>query len=1220
MPSSLPSSLRLATRAIVVVAALVAFGFVTTVVPLYYYGFVGWGYGVGVLIQMDITVTKFIAVPLAGAAIFFALASSHRDADVVNALALDENPADKAATQGPLGRARSFMISLWTPRFRALSRFSSLFSSWSRGDIVISVILILTNIAWWIVPVIVRNYASPYPLPMGTFRDWVDAFALMAGIAGTWDAGLAVIFAIRENQMAKAVAGNDAGQYHRVIRFHIALGYTSFGLLAFHSLYYPVIYAIDNTMAKELLPWVSDAGYFNFFGIISFVGLIGMVSTSIFKVRRKNYRLFYWGHQLYVIFFLFAIQHAKMTWYQFLFSVVFFVFDRLLPRLKTLRNTHAMLTRVSPTIVRIDVPISPAFADSSLYAPGDWVNVLVPSVSWLNWHAFSIASFAHTSPNIYSIFVKERGSWTSKVVGLGAGEGVVVPVKIDGVFGARTTLYLEHEHLVLVGAGTGLAALIPYLFQYARSAKGRITLVWIARTAAEASVYRELLDALADKRALGSRVNLHLHLTREQAHPTPVSPITDAFHGVDLVRNNSDSPNAALVDNKTPIAATSKHAECRDIEYADSKDDHKIFVLSQAKPGSAADSRLTAQPVLAGKTAVPPKWIAPFGLLSAALAVVVFGGGIAGFYAGRLITLGSNEETCPYGTSYLHTGKDYFYCWYWMYWAPPMFSMLFSALGGYLFTVAVTLLRTAAAGSATLEMKRDEAEDALAETQRTLQPLSADAFARSFSWKTHRPDLDSILGGVFASAGNIPGAKVAVMAAGPERMVLEAERVTIAGGHSFFRESFKCLVRAIDKKATRSALRLFFRLEKLRPEALAQLSQHDYARLASSAVRSKELASAHTPHKRVEMAERIWAIGKRNGIPTSSMMWRAVAEGHARTGNVAAVEELLATMRSQGLDTETPRLLAAQSRAYLLAGDSDKGMAVWATLASKDDSKFPFKHLFRTHVMRSDRTAAELALEAASSRFGVEKTKADEAYDQCMMMLVYRNLEQFLRRFEDFRMLGGVPYGERWIVSQGRLVNRELFGEALGAVAAVSARHSGRSTSMIECDALAHFGLGKTEALPALFGEYARASQAGLSQRLCSMLVTLVGSLQTKEALNMALTSNEYLTALNQPDAFTALLDGYASLYDAESAQVVLRESLGCGNSVSAATQVRLLACIHRTFGLEAAMSMMSMLRDAGITIGKGAWGNYRALVGHNDESLPSQTLALFDLAEAGQK
>ncbi|KAL2918110.1 oxidoreductase activity, acting on NAD(P)H, oxygen as acceptor [Polyrhizophydium stewartii] len=788
-PSSASKSLRLATRAIVVVAALVAYGFVVSVVPLYYAGHVGWSRMFAVVAHMDITFMKFIAVPLAGAAIFFALASSHRDADVVNALALDENPANKAATQGPLGRARSFMVSLWTPRFRALSRFSSLFSSWSRGDIVISVILILTNIAWWVVPIFARTYWAPNGVIPNNVRDWIELFFRAAGFAGTWDAAMTVIFAIRENQMAKAVAGNDAGQYHRVIRFHVALGYTSFLLLFLHSVYYPIAYAFDGTIAENMLPWLSIRGFNNFAGVVSFTGLIGMVVTSIFKVRRKNYRLFYWSHQLYIFFFFFAFPHHRMIWNMVVFSFVFFVFDRLLPRLKTLRNTHAMLTRVSPTIVRIDVPISPAFADSSLYAPGDWVNVLVPSVSWLNWHAFSIASFAHTSPNTYSIFVKERGSWTSKVVGLGAGEGVIVPVKIDGVFGARSTLYLEHEHLVLVGAGTGLAALIPYLFQYARSAKGRITLVWIARTAAEGSVYRELLDALADKRALGSRVNLHLHLTREQAHPAPVSPITDAFHGVDLVRNNSGSSGSSSNESATVVGDRQMKPDRTDTDF---KDEPKIFVLSQAKPASAADSRLTAQPVLAGKTAVPPKWIAPFGLLSAALAVVVFGAGIAGAVAGKLITFGVSTSTCAHHHDlYTSWGLTRFVCLHWAVEGPPVLAALFAAVAGYLFTVAVTLLRTAAAGSATLEMKRDEAEDALAETQRTLQPLSADAFARSFSWKTHRPDLDAILGGVFASAGNIPGAKVAVMAAGPERMVLEAERVTIAGGHSFFRESFK---------------------------------------------------------------------------------------------------------------------------------------------------------------------------------------------------------------------------------------------------------------------------------------------------------------------------------------------------------------------------------------------------------------------------------------------
>ncbi|KAI8918862.1 hypothetical protein BC831DRAFT_482074 [Entophlyctis helioformis] len=77
-----------------------------------------------------------------------------------------------------------------------------------------------------------------------------------------------------------------------------------------------------------------------------------------------------------------------------------------------------------------------------------------------------------------------------------------------------------------------------------------------------------------------------------------------------------------------------------------------------------------------------------------------------------------------------------------------------------------------------------------------------DEFRASFTWKTERPDFESILGLAFGDADTAKLASsgsssnglshtVAVMAAGPERMVRDVERLTIDARHVFLRESFK---------------------------------------------------------------------------------------------------------------------------------------------------------------------------------------------------------------------------------------------------------------------------------------------------------------------------------------------------------------------------------------------------------------------------------------------
>ncbi|KAI8918861.1 hypothetical protein BC831DRAFT_528089, partial [Entophlyctis helioformis] len=499
-------------------------------------------------------------------------------------------------------KSTSLMPGLWIPRWRFLSRFSPLFAPWSQGDVVLVAVLTVFTLVWWFAPVIARStvdIGGHHEHSKTMLRLVFDRIAGWAGMAGMWDAGMAIVFVIRENHLMKSAVGNDAGQYHRGLKYHVGLGYASFLLISFHAVYFMIAYAIDNEFWSNMLPWLTPAGYWNALGFISWLALIAMIVSSIFKVRRSNYRIFYWTHQLYVVFLLFAFAHYFCGWYPLIGPLVYFVFDRILPRLKTKRNTSAVITRVSSTVVRIDVPITAAYAGSSAYAPGDWLNILVPSVSAVNWHPFSIASYHPASPNHFTFFVKERGLWTKGVYDLASKDGTTVPVKIDGVFGSRSTEYLAHSHLVLVGGGTGIAALIPYMQHYARVTKGRITLVWIARTADEVLPYKTLLESLADSSRLGNRVEVLFHLTRETSQPAAKPSNIAATAGAES--------SSTLTDKGTnkPVAPS--------------------------MPASNPDA--TAQPKSAS-----------FGVLASVLALVVFGAGVAGYCFGRIYQPGYDMD------------------------------------------------------------------------------------------------------------------------------------------------------------------------------------------------------------------------------------------------------------------------------------------------------------------------------------------------------------------------------------------------------------------------------------------------------------------------------------------------------------------------------------------------------------------------------------------------
>jgi NAD(P)H-flavin reductase len=383
--------------------------------------------------------------------------------------------------------------------------------------------ILLSNIFWVVAPVLSRIYNDPMAgmemedsegAPMDTSlttRQILDKIAGWAGMAGIWDAGFAILFAIRENGFSKSLMGKEVGQYHKGIKYHIVWGYYSFFMLTLHSVYFMIAYACDGTFALDMFPWNSPYGYWNFAGLVSWVALLVMVSTSIYKVRRLNYRLFYWTHQLYIIFMLFSFIHYYICWFPLLGPLIYLIFDRLVPQLKNKRSSMARITEVSSELMRVDFTI-----DTS-YEPGAWVNILLPQVSNINWHPFSIASVSEASSGTATIFIKKRRNWSSQLFDVyGGGRSQVIPIKVDGPFAAKSEAYLESDSAIFAAAGTGLAALIPFIEKYASTGKSA-HVYWVSRHLENVLPYTEFFDLM--KRF--NNIQVHLFVTGT----------TDVHHG-----------------------------------------------------------------------------------------------------------------------------------------------------------------------------------------------------------------------------------------------------------------------------------------------------------------------------------------------------------------------------------------------------------------------------------------------------------------------------------------------------------------------------------------------------------------------------------------------------------------------------------------------------------------------------------------------------------------
>ncbi|EGF77415.1 hypothetical protein BATDEDRAFT_91789 [Batrachochytrium dendrobatidis JAM81] len=726
------------------VSAIVAFGFIL-VLPSYL-RVTNQSYHIvfGSVSSIDQYFLIYYVAPLGILTTAMYIRCWNNDADVANALCCSK------PNQVP--------SRFWIPRWKIMSRLSNAFSACSSGDILLGSMVVLSNVLWLIVPIIIKVLMYPNGKLLST-RGFLNHISNTAAMTGVWDGGLAIVFAVRENLAAKALLGNDAGQYHRGIKYHIVLGYASFGFIIYHAIHFLVLYTVEGNLAYKILPWLSNKAYTNSMGIISCLSLILMIISSIFKARRSSYRIFYWTHQLYIAFLLFAIVHAYQSIYPLIAPLLYFIYDRILPRLKTSRNTTAIITKVSSDIVRVDIPILAEFKQTSTYAPGDWINLLIPSISSVNWHPFSIASYHATSPDTMTFFIKNYGPWTASVYNASSVYGTSVAVKVDGVFGSRSKEYLGYKHLVLVGGGTGIAALIPYMQHYLKATDGKITLVWTARNASDICAYRNMLELLSPSSTLMDRVTVHMHLTR--CIPTAEVPIDDDEK---LERTCIDLFTEKELDAKSVV-----------------ENESSIFMHSHRVSTSALSYGTIPQDKKPCQTM--------FGIYAAILAVVMFSCGITGYILGRTLIPGYETQSCRLVPQNTLSFMDNFMCWYYYYWAPIVYACALATVGGLVSTTAMNFYR--GRGSFQRYITQDESATKPLIESNTTHPLNAETLQQWFSPVQERPELDTILKGVFSRCSDKDTDKVAVMAAGPEHMVREVERVTVEGGQCFYRESWQ---------------------------------------------------------------------------------------------------------------------------------------------------------------------------------------------------------------------------------------------------------------------------------------------------------------------------------------------------------------------------------------------------------------------------------------------
>ncbi|EGG15549.1 superoxide-generating NADPH oxidase flavocytochrome [Cavenderia fasciculata] len=208
-------------------------------------------------------------------------------------------------------------------------------------------------------------------------------------------------------------------------------------------------------------------------GHLMIVVLVLIVTSSIERIRRPMFEVFYYTHHLFAVYFVLIcfhgisklFQYPQQSYYWAAPPFFFYLVERIYrivssgtrPVLLHMAKQHP--SKVLELRLKTDKPFK--------YNPGQYLYLNCPSIANHEWHPFTITS----SPDepFISVHINIVGNWTGKLYKLlNANEklGIVQNdlmkgpdgkdiLRIDGPFGASCENVFKYRIAVLIGAGIG---------------------------------------------------------------------------------------------------------------------------------------------------------------------------------------------------------------------------------------------------------------------------------------------------------------------------------------------------------------------------------------------------------------------------------------------------------------------------------------------------------------------------------------------------------------------------------------------------------------------------------------------------------------------------------------------------------------------------------------------------------------------------------------------
>ncbi|KAK1311448.1 hypothetical protein QJS10_CPA08g00979 [Acorus calamus] len=323
--------------------------------------------------------------------------------------------------------------------------------------------------------------------------------------------------------------------FEHATRYHVWLGHLTMAIFTLHGLLYVIAWALQGRLLSELLQW-KNIGIANFPGVISLLAGLLMWVTSLHPVRKNYFELFFYTHQLYVVFIVFLAMHVG----DFIFSIAaggifLFILDRFLRFCQSRRNVGIISASCHPCgTVEIVLSKPPCLHYNAL----SFVFLQIRELSFLQWHPFSVSSSPLDGRHHISVLIKVLGEWTEKlrdsVLRLSEqyqdsskAKSHQLTASVEGPYGHELAYHLMYENLILVAGGIGISPFLAILSDILHRIQDKkpclpknVLVIWAVKRSKEFSLL-SVLNAQSICPSFYENLNLDIQafVTQEQEPP-----------------------------------------------------------------------------------------------------------------------------------------------------------------------------------------------------------------------------------------------------------------------------------------------------------------------------------------------------------------------------------------------------------------------------------------------------------------------------------------------------------------------------------------------------------------------------------------------------------------------------------------------------------------------------------------------------------------------------